>query len=230
MRNLTVQTHIKRRNAKYLRLSLIVLLGLTAFLSGYLFQPLSAKVVDRLTSAYQTHFLSEQIVNQKPFVTIADPGSTEKEIVEQANALKLAKNQEVTILTYSGFTIQTENSNPENKLEHKAETTSEGVRMTDFYYNVNAESGTTLSKRWDVSENNFDLMSGLLTIKLKIEEELTVNDILTQSRGLIELLMIHNAEKEIQAIELKIKSGKENYFFESIKADTLESTKMIYTN
>lgn len=230
MINPTVQTHIKRRTTNHLRLSLIVLLGLTAFLSGYLLQPLSVKAIDGLTSAYQTNFSSEQMDNKKPIVAIADPGSTEKEIVEQASALKQAKNQEVTILTYSGYTIQTEESNAENKLEHKAETTSEGIRMTNFYYNVNAISKSTLSKKWDVSKNNFDLVSGLLTIELMIEEGLTIEEILTQSKGLIELLMIHNAEKEIQAINLEIKSGKENYFFESVKSDTLESTKMIYTN
>ena len=230
MINPTVQTHIKRRNTNHLRLSLIVLLGLTAFLFGYLFQPLSVKAIDGLTSAYQTNFSSEQMDNKKPIVAIADPSRTEKELMEQANALKQAKNQEVTILTYSGYTLQTEESNTENKLEHKVETTSEGVRMTNFYYNVNAVSKSTLSRRWDVSKNNFDLVSGLLTIELTIEEGLTADEILTQSKGLTELLMIHNAEKEIQAIDLEIKSGKENYFFESVKADTLESTKMIYTN
>ncbi|MEK6189988.1 MAG: hypothetical protein N2A99_03240, partial [Carnobacterium alterfunditum] len=202
----------------------------TAFLSGYLFQPLSVKAIDGLTSAYQTNFSSGQMDNKKPIVAIADPSSTEKELMEQVNALKQTKNQEVTLLTYSGYTIQNEESNTENKLEHKVETTSEGIRMTNFYYNVNAVSNSMLSEKWDVSKNNFDLVSGLLTIELTIEEGLTVDDILIQSKGWIELLMIHNAEKEIQAIDLEIKSGKENYFFESVKADTLESTKMIYTN
>lgn len=225
MRNPTIQSHTKGKNTLYLRLSLIALLGWTAFLSGYLFQPVFVKTVDGFTSTYHTYFPSEQLANKEPFIAVGDPGSTEKYLIEEAQNLKQEKNQEVTVLTYTGSAIHTEDN-----LKHKAETTSEGVRMTNFYHHANAAPDTTLSRQWDVSENNFDLVSGLLTIKLTIEEGLTANDILTQSKGLIELLMIHNAEKEIQAINLKIKSGEENYSFESVKADTLEKTEMIYTN
>ena len=42
--------------------------------------------------------------------------------------------------------------------------------------------------------------------------------------------MTYNAEKEIQAIVLEIKSGKEQYLFKSVKSDTLTNTKMFYIN
>ncbi|MER2002403.1 MAG: hypothetical protein ABS862_07250, partial [Carnobacterium inhibens] len=65
---------------------------------------------------------------------------------------------------------------------------------------------------------------------LMIEEKLSPESIIAQSRGLIELLMAYNAEKEIHSIELEMKSGKENYSFNSKEADTLVSTKIVYTN
>ncbi|WP_035052124.1 hypothetical protein [Carnobacterium pleistocenium] len=225
MRNPTIQSHTKGKNTLYVRLSLIVLLGWTAFLSGYLLQPVFVKTIDGFTSVYHNYFLSEQMVNKESFITIADSGSTENYLVEEAQNLKQEKNQEVTVLAYEGSALHTEDN-----LKYKAETTSEGIRMTNFYHHENVSPDTTLSRKWDVSKNNFDLVSGLLTINLTIEDGLTASAILTQSKGLVELLMVHNAEKEIQAINLTIKSGKQNYSFESVNEDTLKSTEMIYTN
>lgn len=230
MRNPIVHTRINRKNTIYLLLSLIVLLGWGLFLAGYMFQPVYVKAVDGIISTYQTTFSSEKMENKEPFTAIADPGITENDIIEEAKTLKQEKNQEVTMLSYRDSTTLLEESNSENNLNYKAETTSEGIKITNFYHNANANSDATLSKQWDVSENNFDLVSGVLTIQLAIEEGLSAEDILTQSKGLIELLMTYNAEKEIQAIELEIKSGKENYSYASVKADTLANTKMIYTN
>lgn len=230
MRNLTVHTRINRKNTIYLRLSLIALLGWGLFLAGYILQPVYAKAVNGIISTYHTTFSSEEMENKEPFAAIADSGSTENDIMEEAKALKQERNQEVTVVSYQGATALTEESNTENKLNYKAETTSEGIKMSNFYHNENVQSDTTLSRQWDVSENEFDLVSGVLTIQLTIEEGLSTLDILTQSKGLIGLLMTYNAEKEISSIDLEIKSGKQNYFFDSNKLNTLVSTKMIYSN
>lgn len=227
MRNPTVHTRINKKNTIYFGLSLIIFLGGGLFLAGNMFQPVYVKAVDGIVSAYQTTFPSEEMENKEPFTAIADPGITEKDLMEEAKNLKQEKKQEVILSSYYEPTIE---STTEIKVKYIAETTSEGIKFTNFYHNATTVSETTLSKQWDVSENNFDLVSGLLTIELAIEEGLSAEDILAQSKGLIELLMTYNAEKEIQAIELEIKSGKENYSFESVKADTLINTKMIYTN
>ncbi|WP_089978658.1 hypothetical protein [Carnobacterium viridans] len=158
---------------------------------------------------------------------VSDSASTEKELVEEAVNLKQEKRQEVAILTYYD---SVQEPDLKKELNYKAETTDEGVKITNFYHNANTVSDTALSKQWDVSQNNFDLVTGVLTIQLTIEEGLGVDTILTQSKGLIDLLMTYNAEKEIQAIELEIKSGKEQYSFKSVTADTLTNTKMVYTN
>lgn len=230
MRSLTVHTRINRKNTIHLRLSLIALLGWGVFLAGYMFQPVYVKAVEGIISTYQTTFSSEQTKNEEAFTAIADPSSTEKEILAEAKALKQERNQEVTLLSYQESTILSKKSNSENDLKYKVQTTDEGINVTNYYHNATTISDTTLSKQWDVSENNFDLVSGVLTIQLAIEEGLSAEAILAQSKGLIELLTTYNAEKEIQAIELEIKSGKENYSFESVNADTLINTKMIYTN
>lgn len=231
MRSSTVHTRINGKNTIYLCLSLIVLLGWGLFLAGYMFQPVYIKAVDGIISTYHATFSSEKMENKESFTAIADPGIAEKNLVKEANALKKEKNQEITLLSYRDSTTPLlGESNSENNLNYKAETTSEGIRMTNFYYNATIAPMTTLSQKWDVSENNFDLVSGVLTIQLVIEEGLSAEDVLAQSKGLIELLMTYNAEKEIQSIALEIKSGKENYSYESVKADTLANTKMIYTN
>ena len=230
MRSLTVHTRINRKNTIYLRLSLIAFLGWGLFLAGYMFQPVYVKAVEGIISTYQTTFSSEQTKNEEAFTAIADPSSTEKEILAEAKALKQERNQEVTLLSYQDSTTLSKKFNSENDLKYKAQTTDEGINVTNYYHNATTISDTTLSKQWDVSENNFDLVSGVLTIQLAIEEGLSAEAILAQSKGLIELLTTYNAEKEIQAIELEIKSGKENYSFESVNADTLINTKMIYTN
>ena len=223
MRNPTVYTHIHKKNAIYLRLSLVLLFGLILISLGYLFHPSYAKAV----SVYHTSFPSEQVAKKEVLEIVSDSASTEKELVEEAANLKQKKHQEVTILTYQDSAQKT---NSKKELNYKAETTNEGVKMTHFYHNVTSVSDTKLSKQWDVSQNNFDLVTGVLTIQLKIEEGLSVDTILTQSKGLIDLLMTYNAEKEIQAIELEIKSGQEQYSFESVKSNTLATTKMFYTN
>lgn len=229
MRDVTVHTRISRKNTIYLRLSLslIVLLGWGLFLAGDMFRPVYVKAVDGIGSTYQTTFPSEKIEKIEAFTAISDPGITEKDLMEEAKNLKQEKNQEVILSSYYEPTIE---STSENEVKYIAETTSEGIKFINFYHNATAVSDTTLSKQWDVSENNFDLVSGVLTIQLTIEEGLSTLDILTQSKGLVGLLMTYNAEKEIQAIELEIESGKENYSFESVKADTLVNTKMIYIN
>ncbi|MER2225924.1 MAG: hypothetical protein ABS916_02620 [Carnobacterium sp.] len=223
MRNPSVQTRISKKNTIHLRLSLVLLFGLIFILLGYLFHPSYVKAV----SVYHTSFPSEQAAKKEILEIVSDSANTEKEIVKEAAALKQEKRQEVTILTYQDSVQKT---NAKKELHYKAETTNEGVRMKHFYYNVTSNSDTTLSEKWDVSKNNFDLVSGVLTIQLTIEEGLSEDAILTQSKGLIDLLMTYNAEKEIQAIELEIKSGKEQYSFDSVKADTLINTKMFYTN
>lgn len=227
MRNPTVHTHIHKKNAIYLRLSLVVLLGLSIFFLGYLFQPVYANAIDGLASTYRTTFESEKLGKIEPIVSSLSSDSTEEELIEEANELKKEKQQEVTILTYHD-SVQEPDSKKE--LNYKAETTNEGVMMTHFYHNATSVSDTTISKQWDVSKNNFDLVTGVLTIQLTIEDGLSMDTILTQSKGLIDLLMTYNAEKKIQAIELEIKSGKEHYSFESVKADRLTNTKMVYTN
>ncbi|UDE95106.1 hypothetical protein LHA31_11245 [Carnobacterium viridans] len=178
-------------------------------------------------STYQTSFSSEQVVKKEVLEIVSDSASTEKELVEEAVNLKQEKRQEVAILTYYD---SVQEPDLKKELNYKAETTDEGVKITNFYHNANTVSDTALSKQWDVSQNNFDLVTGVLTIQLTIEEGLGVDTILTQSKGLIDLLMTYNAEKEIQAIELEIKSGKEQYSFKSVTADTLTNTKMVYTN
>lgn len=223
MRNPTVYTHIHKKNAIYFRLSLVLLFGLILISLGYLFHPSYAKAV----SVYHTSFPSEQVAKKEVLELVSDSASTEKELVEEAANLKQKKHQEVTILTYQDSAQKT---NSKKELNYKAETTNEGVKMTHFYHNATSVSDTTLSKQWDVSQNNFDLVTGVLTIQLTIEEGLGVDTILTQSKGLIDLLMTYNAEKEIQAIELEIKSGQEQYSFESVKSNTLATTKMFYTN
>ena len=230
MRVLTVHTPTNKKNTIYLRLSLVVLLGWILFLSGYMFHPIYVKAMDGLASAYHTTFSSKQVENKDPFMAVLTPGSTEKELIEKVKVLKKEKNQEITALSYKDSALQTEVPNSEKKLNYKAETTSEGIKMSNFYHNENAPSDTALSSKWDVSKNKFDLVSGVLTIQLKIEDDLSTLDILTQSKGLIGLLMTYNAEKEISSIDLEIKSGKENYFFDSNKLNTLVSTKMIYFN
>ncbi|WP_407370927.1 hypothetical protein [Carnobacterium sp.] len=227
MRNPTVHTHIHKKNAIYLRLSLVVLLGWSLFFLGYLFQPVYANAIDGLASNYRTTFQSEKLEKFDSIVSISSSSSTEKEIIEEAKELKKEKHQEVTILTYRDSAKE---MNSKKELNYKAETTNDGVKMTHFYHNATSVPDTNLSKQWDVSKNNFDLMSGVLTIQLTIEAGLSVDTILTQSKGLIDLLMTYNAEKEIQAIELEIKSGKEQYSFQSVKSDTLINTKMVYTN
>lgn len=227
MRVSTVHTPTNKKNTIYLRLSLVVLLGWISFLSGYMFQPVYVNVIDSLASVYHNSFPSEQMEKKEPIMAVITPGSTEKELIEEVTALKQEKNQEVILSSYYEPTIE---STTENEVKYIAETTSEGIKFINFYHNATAVSDTTLSKQWDVSENNFDLVSGVLTIQLTIEEGLSTLDILTQSKGLVGLLMTYNAEKEIQAIELEIESGKENYSFESVKADTLVNTKMIYIN
>ncbi|MER2173220.1 MAG: hypothetical protein ABS911_00980 [Carnobacterium sp.] len=227
MRNPTVHTHIHKKNAIYLRLSLVVLLGWGLFFLGYLFQPVYANALDGLASTYRTTFSSKKLEKIDPIVSIFSSDSTEEELIEEVKELKKEKQQEVTILTYYDSAQETDSK---KELNYKAETTNEGVKMTHFYHNATSVSDTTFSKQWDVSKNNFDLVSGVLTIQLTIEEGLSVDTILTQSKGLVDLLMTYNAEKEIQAIELEIKSGKEQYSFKSVTADTLTNTKMVYTN
>lgn len=230
MRNSTVHTRINKKNTIYFRLSLIVLLGWGLFLVGYMVQPIYLKAVDGIISTYQTTFSSEKMGNKKTFTAIADPSSAEKDLLEEAKSLKQEKNQEVMILIYRDSTTLPKESNSENDLNYKIETTSEGIRITNFYHNATTVPDTTLSQKWDVSKNDFDLVSGALTIQLTVEEGLSAESLLAQSKGLVELLMTYNAEKEIQSIKLKIKSGDENYSFESTELNTLINTKMIYTN
>lgn len=225
-----MHTRINKKNTIYLRLTLVVLLSLVLLLLSYALHPAYVKAVDEVVSTYRTTFPSEQMEKKDPLKVVVDPNSSEKEIVEEARALKQEKHQEVTILTYHDSDLQSEEPTSEKELKYKAETTSEGVKIKDFYSNKNVVSDTALSRQWDVSKNNFDLVSGLLTIQLTIEEGLSPDAILAQSKGLVELLLTYNTEKEIQAIEFEIKSGKENYSFESVNADTLINTKMIYTN
>ncbi|WP_083806893.1 hypothetical protein [Carnobacterium sp. 17-4] len=227
MRNPNVHTHIHKKNAIYLRLSLVVLLGWSIFFLGYLFQPIYANTIDGLAITYRTTFQSEKLEKINPIVSSLSSDVTEEELIEEANELKKEKHQEVTVLTYYDSAKE---MNSKKELNYKAETMNDGVKMTHFYHNAALVSDITLSKQWDVSKNNFDLVTGVLTIQLTIEDGLSMDTILTQSKGLIDLLMTYNAEKEIQAIELEIKSGKEHYSFESVKADRLTNTKMVYTN
>lgn len=227
MRNPTVHTHIHKKNAIYLRLSLVILLGWGLFFLGYLFQPIYANALDGLASTYRTTFQSEKLEKIDPIVSIFSSDSTEEELIEEAKELKKEQQQEVAILTYYDATKE---ANTENDMKYKAETTTEGIKVTNYYHNVNTVSDTILSNQWDVSKNNFDLVSGALTIQLTVEEGLSAESLLAQSKGLVELLLAYNAEKEIQTIELEIKSGKEQYSYESVKTDTLTNIKMVYTN
>lgn len=230
MRNPTVQPHTTKKNAAHPRLNSVVLFGLALLLLIYILRPAYTRIVDDVISTYHTTFPSEQMEKKDTLQVIGDSASSEKEIVEEAKALKQEKHQEVTILTYYDSNVLSEESSSAREIKYKAETTDEGVKIKNFYSNKNIAPDTTLSSQWDVSENTFDLVSGVLTIELMIEEKLSPESIIAQSRGLIELLMAYNAEKEINSIELEMKSGKENYSFDSKEVDTLVSTKMVYTN
>ena len=168
MRNLTEYTHIHKKNAIYLHLSLVLLCGLILILLRGLLHPVYIKSV----STYQTSFSSEQVVKKEVLEIVSDSASTEKELVEEAVNLKQEKRQEVAILTYYD---SVQEPDLKKELNYKAETTDEGVKITNFYHNANTVSDTALSKRWDVSKNNFDLMTGVLTIQLTIKEGLSKN-------------------------------------------------------
>ncbi|MEK4947742.1 hypothetical protein [Carnobacterium sp. FSL W8-0810] len=230
MRNPTVQPHTTKKNATHPRLNSVALFGLALLLLIYILRPAYTRILDDVISTYRTTFPSEQMEKKDSLKVIGDSASSEKEIVEEAKALKQEKHQEVTILTYYDSNLPSEESNSARQIKYKAETTDKGVKIKNFYSNKSVAPDTTLSSQWDVSENTFDLVSGVLRIELIIEEKLSPESIIAQSRGLIELLMAYNAEKEIHSIELEMKSGKENYSFDSKEIDTLVSTKMVYTN
>lgn len=102
-----------------------------------------------------------------------------------------------------------------SKKEHEA------IIIEEIYIDENVKSDTELSSKWDITNNSFDLVDGSLIIQLDINE-LSESEILSQSKGLAELLIASNLEKQISTIELEINSGENNYFFDSRTPDRIE--------
>ena len=116
-----------------------------------------------------------------------------------------------------GFSVYGYNLTDESVFSEKEH---EKIIIEEFYIDEDVKSDTRLSSKWDITNNSFDLVDGSLTIQLTINE-LSAPEILSQSKGLAELLIASNLDKPISTIELEINSGEKNYFFDSKTPDRI---------
>lgn len=116
-----------------------------------------------------------------------------------------------------GFSVYGYNLTDESVFSEKEH---EKIIIEEFYIDEDVKSDTRLSSKWDITNNSFDLVDGSLTIQLTINE-LSAPEILSQSKGLAELLIVSNLDKPISTIELEINSGEKNYFFDSKTPDRI---------
>lgn len=176
------------------------------------------QIVDK---SYEAHFL-KTLEKKEPLVVIINGKEIDAKDTQQiAQAVKKEKQQDTIVYTYATNAEIDSLEHPSTELKYKAKTTKKGTEITRYQFYPDVAADTEVTSNLDLSENKLDLVTGQLTVSVSMDEEAPEERILAQSKGLAEMLILHNPKAKIQQVILEVTAGSHYYHYDSKEAQLL---------
>lgn len=170
---------------------------------------------------YEARFVEIPEKQETLIVVVTGKDINEKDTQQIAQTVREEKKQDTTVYTYStDAELDSLEQHPE-ELKYKAETIEKGTKITQYHFYPDIAADTEISHEWNLSENKLNLVTGLLTVKLSMDDQTSKEDILAQAKGLSELLILHNPKAKIQRVILEVTAGSNYYHYDSKEAQLL---------
>lgn len=174
-----------------------------------------------INKPYKAQFVSSPNQKETLVAVVAGKEIDEKDTQQIAQTIMEKKQQNAIVYTYSDKAeIDYLEQYPE-ALKYKAETSKKGTKLTYYHFYPEVAADTDISHDWDLSKNKLDLVTGLLTVSIAMDEKATAEVILSQAKGLSEQLISQNPKAKIQQVILEVTAGPNYYYYDSKEGQML---------
>lgn len=228
MRNLAIEQQYKVEKAlistlkfALLGLSIVLLFATGKVINQKIVHNIPFEITQIIDKPYEVQLISSPGKSNSLAVVVSGKEIDEKDTQQIAQTIRKEKQRDATVYTYSNYEELDSLEHHPEELRYKAETTKKGTRVTCYYFYPEVVADKKMSQEWDLSENKLNLVTGLLTVKLSMDDQTSKEDILAQAKGLSELLILHNPKAKIQRVILEVTAGSNYYHYDSKEAQLL---------